>query len=192
VVALAAMPIFAPLILLVAIVIWLQRDGPVLFYQTRIGFDGKPFACLKFRSMVAYSKERFDQYLEDNPSAKLEWLATYKLRNDPRITPFGRFLRKSSLDELPQLFNILRGDMSFVGPRPIVAGEISYYGEMIVYYKSARPGLTGLWQVSGRSKTSYEDRVAFDVTYVKTWTPFADVAIVLNTIPAVLLSKGSY
>jgi exopolysaccharide production protein ExoY len=183
---------FAPLMITLALIIWVQRDGPILYRQTRIGFEGRSFGCLKFRSMVADSKLRLEQFLEANPSAKAEWLATHKLRRDPRITPFGRFLRKSSLDELPQLFNIIWGDMSLVGPRPIVADEVTHYGDSFVSYMQSRPGLTGLWQISGRSETSYSERVALDVKYVSEWRIYEDVSIILKTIPAVLTSRGSY
>jgi exopolysaccharide production protein ExoY len=192
IVALMALMFFAPLMLALAFLVWIQRDGPVFYRQTRVGFGGRSFACLKFRSMVANSNERLEQFLEINPFAKAEWLATHKLRHDPRITPFGKFLRKSSLDELPQLLNIVCGDMSIVGPRPIVSAEVNHYEDSISSYMRSRPGLTGLWQISGRSETSYRERVELDVKYVEEWNIFEDVAIMLKTIPAVLSSKGSY
>lgn len=191
-IALLALIFFAPLMLALALAVWLQGDGPVFYRQTRIGFEGRPFACLKFRSMVANSAERLEQFLKVNPIAKAEWSATHKLRDDPRITPLGKFLRKSSLDELPQLFNIICGDMSVVGPRPIVAAEMAHYGDLISFYLQCRPGLTGRWQISGRSDTGYQERVELDVEYVKEWSVFKDTVIMLKTVPAVLTTRGSY
>ena len=132
-----------------------------------------------------------EHLLATDPAARAEWEATQKLTNDPRITRLGKFLRKSSLDELPQLWNILRGDMSIVGPRPIVHNEISKYGTDFIYYTDVRPGLTGLWQVSGRSDTTYDERVALDVQYVREWSFIRDVKVIFKTIPAILASKGA-
>jgi lipopolysaccharide/colanic/teichoic acid biosynthesis glycosyltransferase len=129
--------------------------------------------------------------LAKDPEAAAEWAATQKLRNDPRITPIGRFLRNTSLDELPQLLNVLHGEMSLVGPRPVVQSELSFYGENADYYMQARPGMTGLWQVSGRSDTTYEQRVRLDVWYVRNWTLWHDLAILLKTIPVVLFRRGA-
>ncbi len=180
----------SPLFLLLTVLI--RRDGGhALFRHQRLGAGGRMFACMKFRSMVANSDRVLEELLANNPLAVVEWQATQKLRRDPRITTVGRFLRKSSLDELPQLFNVLRGEMSLVGPRPIVRAEIARYGNEISYYYKARPGLTGLWQVSGRSDTSYAQRVQLDVRYVCSWTLWRDIVIVLKTIPAVLLRKGA-
>lgn len=192
VIALVAIILFAPLMMMLGLIIWMQQDGAVFYRQTRIGFEGKSFACLKFRSMVANSEARLGEFLEANPLAKIEWLATHKLRHDPRITPFGQFLRKTSLDELPQLFNILRGEMSVVGPRPIVAAEVVHYDDLIAFYVQSRPGLTGLWQISGRSDTSYRERVALDVEYTREWKILDDILIIVKTVPAVLSSRGSY
>ena len=180
----------APLFLLLAILI--RRDGGgALYRHQRLGANGKVFPCMKFRSMVANSDSVLEQLLASDPIALAEWQATQKLRLDPRVTRVGRLLRKTSLDELPQLFNVLRGEMSLVGPRPIVRAEISRYGSEIGYYYQARPGLTGLWQVSGRSDTSYAQRVELDVQYISTWTLWRDIVIVLKTIPAVVLRKGA-
>ncbi len=180
----------APLFVLLAMLI--RRDGgDALFRHQRLGANGRMFGCMKFRSMVANSDRVLEQLLASDPAAAAEWNATQKLRRDPRVTGVGHFLRKTSLDELPQLINVLRGEMSLVGPRPIVRAEIVRYGSEIRYYYQARPGLTGLWQVSGRSDTSYAQRVELDVRYVANWTFWRDVAIVLKTIPAVILRKGA-
>jgi UDP-galactose-lipid carrier transferase len=141
---------------------------------------------------VTESDRVLEKLLFNDPVAAAEWAATQKLRNDPRITSVGRFLRLSSLDELPQLFNVLRGEMSLVGPRPIVQAEVARYGDEIEYYYETKPGLTGLWQVSGRSDTSYERRVRLDVWYVRNWTLWHDIAILLKTIPAVFLQRGAH
>ena len=180
----------APLFMLLAMMI--RRDGGgALFRHQRLGANGRMFGCMKFRSMVSNSDAVLEQLLASDPDAATEWHATQKLRRDPRITAVGRFLRKSSLDELPQLINVLRGEMSLVGPRPIVRAEIPRYGTEIRYYYQARPGLTGLWQVSGRSDTSYAQRVELDVQYVANWALWRDIVILLKTIPAVVLRKGA-
>lgn len=184
--------IFAAPFLLTAMVIIRRHDGgPAIFAQDRIGHGGKVFRCYKLRSMVVDSQQRLEHLLATDPEAKAEWEATQKLTNDPRITGLGRFLRKSSLDELPQLWNILMGDMSIVGPRPIVQNEISKYGTDFIYYTDVRPGLTGLWQVSGRSDTTYDERVALDVQYVREWSVVSDIKVIAKTIPAILASKGA-
>jgi exopolysaccharide production protein ExoY len=181
----------APLLILIALGIKLQDGGPVLYSHKRIGRNNREFGCLKFRSMVTDANVRLAEYLQNNPEAREEWARTQKLSNDPRITTLGKFLRKSSLDEIPQLWNILRGDMSLVGPRPIVHDEVPRYGDHIRYYLSARPGLTGLWQVSGRSDTSYDYRVNLDVNYVENWHLGKDIMIMVKTIPAVLEARGA-
>lgn len=185
--ALFLLPVLVP----IALIIRLSDNGPILFRHKRIGRDGKEFMLYKFRSMVPDAGERLEHLLQTDPAARAEWMATQKLENDPRITPIGDFLRKSSLDELPQLLNIFKGQMSVVGPRPIVEGEIEKYGEFFSYYTSVRPGLTGLWQVSGRSETTYETRVALDVAYVKARSFFMDIKIILMTFPAVLRRAGA-
>lgn len=190
-IAFIALVALAPLYLLVALCVSLTSRGPVLFRHRRIGKGGRSFDCLKFRTMVEDSAERLAELLARDPAARAEWEATHKLRNDPRITPLGAFLRQSSLDELPQLFNVLLGEMSLVGPRPIVAGEVHRYGYRFRHYCSVRPGLTGLWQVMGRSDTDYRTRVAMDVTYVATRSLLFDFKILLATVPAVLLRRGS-
>ncbi|NQY97393.1 MAG: sugar transferase [Henriciella sp.] len=190
-IVLAAALFLLPVLVPIALIIRLSDNGPILFRHKRIGRDGKEFMLYKFRSMVPDASERLEHLLETDPAARAEWMATRKLENDPRITPIGDFLRKSSLDELPQLLNIFKGQMSVVGPRPIVEGEIEKYGEFFSYYTSVRPGLTGLWQVSGRSETTYETRVALDVAYVKARSFFMDIKIILMTFPAVLRRAGA-
>ena len=182
--------LLAPLFLLVTLLI--RRDGgSALFRHQRLGANGRVFPCLKFRTMVSESDKVLAHLLATDPAAATEWHVTQKLRRDPRITGVGQFLRKSSLDELPQLINVLKGDMSLVGPRPIVQVEVARYGSNIRHYYRARPGLTGLWQVSGRSDTSYAQRVELDVRYVANWSFWQDIVIVFKTIPAVLLRKGA-
>ena len=170
----------------------IRRDGgPVVFGHKRVGTKAKSFKCLKFRTMVSNSADVLQSLLERDPVAKAEWDETQKLSVDPRITSIGNLLRATSLDELPQLLNVLRLEMSLVGPRPIVEQEIVRYGENILYYYETKPGLTGLWQVSGRSDTSYVQRVQLDCWYVRNWAMWHDGAIVAKTIPAVLLRKGA-
>ncbi|MEZ5687530.1 MAG: sugar transferase [Caenibius sp.] len=184
--------VLAPVLILVAIAIKLTCGGPILFKQTRVGRFGKEFACIKFRTMLIDSDERLRKLLDENPAARQEWLSSHKLENDPRITWLGTFLRFSSIDELPQLWNVLRGDMSLVGPRPVVAEELEKYGRYGRYYKHVLPGLTGLWQVSGRSTTTYRRRIALDVTYVKNRSSLLDLRILLATIPEILMARGAY
>ena len=182
----------APLLIMVAAIIFCSDPGPVIFGHQRVGRNGAKFKCLKFRSMVMDADARLAEVLASDPVARQEWARDHKLRNDPRITPFGRFLRKSSIDELPQLINVLLGDMSLVGPRPIVAAEIVRYGRYFHHYCRVRPGLTGLWQISGRNDISYRRRVAADVAYSRSRTWRFDVQILMLTVPCVLLAKGSY
>ncbi|MDP3740475.1 MAG: sugar transferase [Hyphomonadaceae bacterium] len=190
-VAVMAILLLSPILILLTILIKLNDKGPALYRQERVGLGGKTFRCLKFRSMVTDADARLAVHLGSNPAAAREWALNRKLRNDPRITSVGKFLRKSSLDELPQLFNILRGEMSLVGPRPVVAAELEHYQLARVHYLRARPGLTGLWQVSGRSDTSYRKRVELDRTYVLKWTFIRDISILLHTLPALLLRSGA-
>lgn len=190
-VALLAIIALAPLMVVIAIMIRRGDGGPALFRQIRVGKDGRRFACLKFRSMVRDAESALQRHLATRPEAAREWAENQKLANDPRVTGLGNFLRRSSLDELPQLFNVLAGDMSLVGPRPIVPAECSRYGEDLKFYLAARPGITGLWQVSGRSDCSYPERVALDVAYAKNWRLTTDLVIVFRTVPAVLLRRGS-
>lgn len=166
--------------------------GPMLYAHRRVGAGGRPFYCLKFRTMVVDADRVLDEALARDPALAAEWAASRKLVDDPRVTRLGRILRKTSLDELPQLINVLRLEMSLVGPRPIVEAEVPLYGEAIAQYYATRPGLTGLWQVSGRSNTSYARRVQLDVWYVNNWTIWNDVAVLFKTIPVVLGRQGAH
>jgi exopolysaccharide production protein ExoY len=191
-VSLLAILLLAPVFIGVALAVRLTSRGPILFAHRRIGLGGATFPCLKFRTMVIDAEARLREILESDPAAREEWARDHKLRRDPRITPIGRFLRGSSLDELPQLLNVLRGEMSLVGPRPIVAGEIGRYGRYYGHYCQCRPGITGLWQVSGRNNVSYRRRVAMDVCYVSNRNLAFNMRIMLLTVPMVLLARGSY
>jgi len=186
-----ALVFLLPLMVLVALAVYLQDGGPVLFSHRRIGRGGRPFYCLKFRSMTTGAEARLAALLADSPAARAEWGRDHKLRVDPRVTPLGLFLRRSSLDELPQLLNVLRGEMSVVGPRPIVEAEILRYGRRFRHYCSVKPGITGLWQVSGRNDVAYRSRVAMDCLFVKAQGPWLYIWIVVATIPAVIMRKGS-
>jgi exopolysaccharide production protein ExoY len=183
--------LLAPLMLMIAALIVGAEGGPFFIRHRRVGRNGQEFSCLKFRTMVKNADEILVQYLARDPVAAMQWQANRKLVDDPRITQLGNVLRKSSLDELPQLFNIVRGEMSLVGPRPIVRDEAVNYGSAFDDYTRARPGLTGLWQVKGRSNTSYEERVKLDCEYVSTWSFRQDIVILLMTVPSVLTAKGS-
>ncbi|MEO8592715.1 MAG: sugar transferase [Candidatus Solibacter sp.] len=181
-----------PLGVLIALAIMLDSRGLVFFCHTRLGRGRRPFRLWKFRTMTAAGDAAFQEHLDRNPGSAHEWHATRKLRNDPRITRAGRFLRKTSLDELPQLWNVLRGDMSMVGPRPIVPEEVGKYGPAFALYSQVLPGLTGLWQVSGRNDTHYHRRVELDVRYLRSWTLWLDGKILLRTVRTVLLGRGAY
>lgn len=186
VLALLLLPVFAVFAVLVS-----RDGGPVFYRHKRIGRLGRPFYCLKFRTMVRDADRMLDSYLAGNPAAASEWERSFKLRDDPRVTRIGRFLRTTSLDELPQIFNVLSGEMSLVGPRPVTAGELDFYGRDVVFYLETRPGMTGLWQIRGRSETSYEDRVSYDVWYVKNWSLWHDIAIMAKTVPVVIRRIGA-
>jgi exopolysaccharide production protein ExoY len=181
-----------PVLLLLCLVISLQDRGFPIFVHHRVGRGGQLFPCLKLRTMVRDADVRLRYLLETDPVARAEWELDQKLRRDPRITPLGRFLRKSSLDELPQLFNVIWGHMSLVGPRPIVPAEAARYGRYMQFYCAVRPGITGLWQVSGRNDTGYRRRVAMDTLYSRTRWVGGDISIMVRTIPAVLASRGSF
>lgn len=189
--AAAIVLVFLPLFALIGFAL-LAQGRPLLIRHKRVGRGGELFPCLKFRTMVVNGDEVLSRHLAADPTARDEWASSQKLKRDPRVTPLGRVLRKSSLDELPQLINVLRGEMSLVGPRPIVPAEAVHYGPHIEKYQAVRPGLTGAWQVSGRSDVSYNQRVSLDCHYVETRSFRRDIAIMLMTIPAVLKSKGSY
>ena len=191
-IALVALIFVLPLMAIIALGIFLQDGRPIVFSHRRVGRGAKPFFCYKFRSMAADAEARLAELLERDPVAREEWSRDHKLRNDPRVTPLGAFLRRSSLDELPQLFNVLQGTMSLVGPRPIVDAEIARYGKRFQHYCAVKPGITGLWQVSGRNDVSYRTRVALDCLYAKSQSPRLYLWIVVVTIPAVLSRKGSY
>ena len=192
VLAALALLFFLPLMILVALAIWCQDRGPVFFAHRRIGRDGRKFPCLKFRSMAIDAEELLQEVLSSDAKARDEWERDHKLRRDPRVTKLGLFLRRSSLDELPQLINVIRGEMDLVGPRPIVDGEVCKYGARFKHYCAVNPGITGLWQVSGRSDSSYRSRVAMDCVYAKSKSLPLDLWILVVTVPAVLLRKGSY
>lgn len=183
--------IFLPLLAVIAVGVWRSSPGPILYSQPRVGRRGNPFRFYKFRSMVTNSDEFLTSFLESDPDAKSRWEEFQKLEDDPRITRFGRFIRRSSLDELPQLWNVLKGDMSLVGPRPCMVDQRVLYGHHWAAYCAVRPGLTGLWQVSGRNKLPYQQRVALDLEYVKRWSPWLDIKILLRTVRVVLTGDGS-
>lgn len=189
--ALAALLFFAPFLVAISALILLREGRPLLHGHTRVGRDGREFQCLKFRTMVLDAEARLDELLQSDPAARAEWEANQKLEDDPRVTCLGLFLRKSSLDELPQFWNVLRGDMAIVGPRPIVLSEAHHYGQHYADYLSVKPGITGLWQVSGRSETSYDERVALDMDYIA-HRPFRrDLWIIAKTVKVVLTGSGA-
>ncbi len=190
--ALIGLVLLSPLLLIVAVMIWRRDPGPVLYAHKRIGRNGRVFGCLKFRTMVLDSDAVLARHLADSPAAAEEWAATRKLRADPRVTGIGARLRKTSIDELPQLINVLRGEMSLVGPRPIVMEEARHYGEALAAYLAVRPGVTGLWQISGRSDTSYAERVDLDRAYVGRRNMMLDLWILLRTVMVVVKGRGSY
>lgn len=179
-----------PLMLACALAIMLSSRGPVIYRQARIGLGGREFTCFKFRTMTPTAATLIDDLLIDGSPYRDEWAALYKLRADPRVTYFGRFMRRYSLDELPQLFNVFNGDMSLVGPRPIVADEIGRYGDRFADYCSVKPGITGLWQVSGRHALSYEDRVRLDAQYARNKSTRLDLLILWRTFPVVLFGQN--
>ena len=183
--------ILSPLLLVLVVLVKLTSRGPVLFGHRRLGEGGRPIRVFKFRSMVVNAEARLQEMLATDPALRAEYEATYKLREDPRVTPLGRWLRRTSMDELPQLFNVLHGDLSLVGPRPIVADEIAKYGPASAAILRVSPGVTGLWQVSGRSDLDYAERVRLDMDYITHWSIWLDLRILAATIPAVLRRKGA-
>ena len=183
--------VILPLLLLTAIAVALD-GGPVLYLSERVGANGIPFKCLKFRTMMLGADHCLDEYLGHHPSAREEWMQNRKLAFDPRVTYVGRLLRRSSIDEFPQLINVIKGDMSLVGPRPVTQAELdAYYGSQAELYKSVRPGITGLWQVSGRNDVDYASRVALDARYVCNWNIIFDILILCKTPQAVLSRRGA-
>ncbi|MFG0253784.1 MAG: undecaprenyl-phosphate galactose phosphotransferase WbaP [Rhodopirellula sp. JB053] len=189
---LAVIVMCAPLMILLAVIVKLTSRGPVFYGQQRLGLHGKPFKAWKFRTMVPNADAILEEYLEKHEELREEWERDHKLKKDPRVTLVGRFLRKTSLDELPQVWNVLTGEMSLVGPRPIVQAEADRYGDCFGLYLRVRPGITGLWQVSGRNNTTYEERVQLDGYYVRNWSPWLDFCILLSTIRVVLLREGAF
>ena len=184
--------VFLPFLVLIALALLVAQGRPIFVSHQRVGRNGVLFGCLKFRSMVRNADEVLRAHLAENADARAEWAQARKLKADPRVTRLGRVLRKSSVDELPQLINVLRGDMSLVGPRPIVEQEVPYYGIAINHYHRVRPGLTGHWQVSGRSDVSYPSRIQMDVDYVDRVRFGRDLLIILKTLPVVVTWRGSY
>jgi exopolysaccharide production protein ExoY len=191
IVASCALAFFAPIMVLISIALLIQDGRPIFYRHKRIGLGGRPFLCWKFRTMARDSEQRLRQLLENSETCRQQWQIHQKLDRDPRAHRTGALLRKSCLDELPQFINVIRGDMSVVGPRPIVQDEMARYGKDAKYYLALRPGITGLWQVSRRSNTSYDERVAFDVQYCETWTIAGDIAIMARTAVVLLMTRGS-
>ena len=192
VVALAILVVILPFLVVLTIVVFVSDPGPIFFVHRRVGYRGRHFNCYKFRSMKLDGDASLQRHLKADPEARCEWERTRKLRNDPRVTRVGAFMRKLSLDEFPQLINVLLGDMSIVGPRPIVEAEVDHYGRHFVHYCHVRPGLTGLWQTSGRSDVSYASRVAMDVDYIARKSLALDAWLQCKTVPAVVFARGAY
>ena len=190
--AVCLMLLSLPFCLFLAVLIPLATKGPLLYKQMRIGKGNRMFYALKFRTMFVDAGTRLNQYLEKDPAMRAEWESVHKLKDDPRVTWIGRFLRRFSLDELPQIWNVVTGDMSLIGPRPIVVSEIERYGVDYAAYEAVRPGLTGLWQVSGRNDTTYRERVSYDSYYVRNWSLRLDARILARTIRAVISGTGAY
>jgi len=189
--AFCALLMLAPVFLVMALIV--KRDGGPAFYgHTRVGQNGRKFKCWKFRSMITNSAEVLQRLLETDPEARAEWERDFKLKNDPRVTRIGDFMRKTSLDELPQLWNVLMGEMSLVGPRPVTEKELLNYGDSVKDYYAARPGITGLWQVSGRNDVSYDERVALDSQYVQNWSLVSDIVIMFKTVGVMMFKRGAY
>lgn len=191
VLAILAFVCLSPFFVVIPVLIKLTSRGPVFYRHDRLGKDGERIRVWKFRSMYVDADARLEKLLASDPTRRAEWESNFKLKDDPRVTPLGRFLRKTSMDEFPQLFNVFVGDMAFVGPRPIVSAEVPRYGAAYPIFSSVRPGVTGLWQASGRSDADYERRVALDVHYVLNWSPWLDLWILRKTIGAVLFMRGA-
>ncbi len=186
------MPVFLPVLLILAVLVKITSPGPVFFSHRRICKNGAFFSMWKFRTMCVNSSEVLERYLASHPEARAEWNQTHKLQNDPRVTKIGNVMRRWSLDELPQIWNVMTGRMSLVGPRPIVAAEVEKYAECFHCYTRVKPGVTGLWQVSGRSKLSYEARVRLDCDYVTQWSLMRDLKILVLTVKSVVNQEGAY
>lgn len=184
--------LISPILLALFLIVAVNNKGHVIFAHQRVGKNGKLFSCYKFQTMIPNAQEVLKKYLEENPAARKEWEENFKLEHDPRVTKLGAFLRETSLDELPQLWNVIRGDMSLVGPRPIVTAEVKRYGDHFREYSMVLPGITGMWQASGRSDVSYEERVAMDTWYVRNWSIWVDLMYLFKTITVVFSRKGAY
>lgn len=191
VLAAVAFGILSPFFVIIPVLVKLTSKGPVFYRQKRLGKNGRTIYVWKFRSMYADADKRLKSILDSDPAMKAEWDANFKLADDPRVTPLGRFLRRTSIDEFPQIFNVFAGDMALVGPRPIVEKEVEYYGDAYPVFSSVKPGITGLWQASGRSDTDYARRVALDVHYVLNWSPWMDIWILFRTVYAVVFMRGA-
>ncbi len=192
-VSIVSLPLLLPIIGVIAGIIRLETPGPAIYAHDRIGKNGQVFRCYKFRTMHRDAKERLSELLENNDKLRSEWTEKRKLKDDPRLTQIGRFLRKASLDELPQLFNVIRGEMSLVGPRPVTQHEVdTYYRNMSSICFSVPPGITGLWQVSGRSNTTYDYRIKLDAWYIWNWSLWLDIEILFKTVKVVLEMRGAY
>lgn len=185
-------PVTIPLVAIVALIVKLTSPGPVFYGHKRIGKNGKEFKCWKFRSMVVDADKQLEKILAENPEMRAEWEKDRKFTNDPRVTKIGKILRKTSIDEIPQFFNILIGEMSFVGPRPVTKPELAKYGSKADFILLAQPGLSGMWQISGRSDTGYEERITLDSYYIQNWSVWLDIWIILRTVIVVLKGKGAY
>jgi Undecaprenyl-phosphate galactose phosphotransferase WbaP len=183
--------LISPVFVAIVVLIKLGSPGPAFYGHWRVGIGGRHFRCWKFRTMQLNAEQLLEEYLQTNLDLRAEWEENQKLQDDPRVTRAGRFLRKTSLDELPQLWNVLRGEMSLTGPRPIVDAEVPKYGNVYELYKRIRPGMSGFWQVSGRSDTSYVERVAMDSHYVRNWSVWLDLIILTRTVKIVLLGRGA-
>lgn len=185
-------PILIPIMIILSLLVKFTSKGPVFYGHPRVGKNGKTIKCWKFRSMYIDSAERLEKILAENEEMRKEWEENRKFQHDPRITKFGKFLRKTSLDELPQLFNILVGEMSFIGPRPVTEPELIKYGDSKDYVLSVTPGLSGMWQVSGRSDTGYSERIFYDTYYIQNWSIWLDIWILIKTVGVVLIGRGAY
>ncbi len=191
--AILLLPVLLPIIAILVYFIKKESPGPVFFSHKRIGKDGKLIPTYKFRSMYSDAGQRLEKLLAEDEEVKKEWETNYKIKDDPRVTKIGAILRKTSLDELPQIFNVLKGEMSFVGPRPVIQEELDlYYKDDAEYYYMVKPGITGLWQVSGRSETDYDFRVATDKWYIKNWSLWLDIVILFKTVKVVFSREGAY
>lgn len=187
-----ALAVFFFPMLVIGLLVKLTSDGPVLYFSTRLGQGGKEITIPKFRTMHKDAEKRLQEMLERSAELRREWEENFKLKDDPRITPLGKFLRKTSLDELPQLFSVLKGDLNLVGPRPIVAEEVRLFGQGYELISKVKPGLTGMWQVSGRSETTYDDRVFLETYYIRNWSIWLDIYILMKTVLEVILCRGAY